>query len=150
MITPTIHLNGTSGADLLSQTTDAMIALSDAIKALRAAGPHGRDYYVQQQANFAEAQQQHWDRIAKLEAVQADLVAISESIHAQIWWPSESIHAQMTPRTAPKTTIRAEWFSDGTPATCTCGRSPDCDHVRNAQALGTVRGSVSAVWEEMQ
>ena len=84
MIFPTVHLNGTSGDDLLSQTTDAMIALSDAIKALQAAGPHGRDYYVQQQANFAEAQQQHWDRIAKLEAVQADLVAISQSIYAQI------------------------------------------------------------------
>tara|TARA_R110000868_G_C10772357_1_gene754803 strand:+ start:156 stop:578 length:423 start_codon:yes stop_codon:yes gene_type:complete len=140
MMFPTIHLNGTSGADLLSQTVDAMLALSDAIKALRAAGPNGRDYYVQQDVTaFAQAQQQHWDRIAKLEAVLADLVAISESIHAQ-----------MTPRTAPKTTIRAEWFADGTPATCTCGRAPDCDHVRNAQALGTVRGSVSAVWEEMK
>lgn len=84
MITPTIHLNGTSGADLLSQTVDALIALSDAIKALRAAGPNGRDYYVQQKANFAQAQQQHWDRLAKLESVQADLVAISEAIHAQM------------------------------------------------------------------
>ena len=75
------------------------------------------------------------------EAVEDNLVAIYDS----------TIHAQMTPpRTAPKTTIRAEWFADGTPATCTCGRSPDCDHVRNAQALGTVRGSVSAVWEEMK
>ena len=84
MMFPAVHLNGTSGADLQDQVTDAMLALSDAIKALRAAGPHGRDYYVQQQANFAEAQQQHWDRIAKLEAVQADLVAISQSIYTQI------------------------------------------------------------------
>ena len=139
MITPTIHLNGTSGDALLSQTTDAMIALSDAIKALRAAGPHGRDYYVQGDTAFRQAHEECGARIEKLYEVQADLVAISESIHAQ-----------MTPRTAPKTTIRAEWFADGTPATCTCGRSPDCDHVRNAQALGTVRGSVSAVWEEMK
>ena len=140
MMTPTIHLNGTSGDALLSQTTDAMLALSDAIKALQNAGPHGRDYYVQQETNaYTQALQQHRDRLAQLEAVLADLARISEAIHAQ-----------MTPRTAPKTTIRAEWFADGTPATCTCGQSPDCDHVRNAQALGTVRGSVSAVWEEMK
>ena len=141
MMTPTLHLNGTAGADLQDQVTDAMLALSDAINALQAAGPNGRDYYVQRDVTaFAQAQQQHEDRLARLEAVQADLVAIAEAIHAQM----------TPPRTAPKTTIRAEWFADGTPATCTCGRSPDCDHVRNAQALGTVRGSVSAVWEEMK
>lgn len=141
MMTPTLHLNGTAGADLQDQVTDAMLALSDAINALQAAGPNGRDYYVQRDVTaFAQAQQQHWDRLTKLEAVQADLVAIAEAIHAQM----------TPPRTAPKTTIRAEWFADGTPATCTCGRSPDCDHVRNAQALGTVRGSVSAVWEEIK
>ena len=85
MMTPTIHLNGTAGADLQDQVTDAMLALSDAIKALQAAGPNGRDYYVQPGNNrFAQAQQQHWDRLAQLEAVQAELVEISESIHAQM------------------------------------------------------------------
>ena len=86
MIFPTVHLNGTSGADLLSQTTDAMLALSDAMLALQAAAPHGRDYYVQQDYwnAFPRAQDQHWDRIEKLKAVQADLVAISEAIHAQM------------------------------------------------------------------
>ena len=84
MMFPTIHLNGTSGTDLMSQTVDAMIALSDAIKALQSAGPNGRDYYIQQDVTaFTQAQQQHGDRIAKLEAVQADLVEISESIYAQ-------------------------------------------------------------------
>lgn len=85
MMTPTIHLNGTNGDDLISQTTDAMLALFAAIKALRNAGPNGRDYYVQQDVTaFAQAQQQHEDRLAQLEAVLADLVAISESIHAQM------------------------------------------------------------------
>lgn len=138
MMTPTIHLNGTSGDDLLSQTTDAMLALSDAIRALQNAGPHGRDYYLHGNSAFPRALQEHEDRLTKLEAVRADLVIISESIHAQ-----------MTPRTAPKTTIRAEWFADGTPATCTCGRSPDCDHVRNAQAYAKVSGSVGSVWSEI-
>ena len=95
MTTPTIHLNGTNGADLLSQTVDAMLALSGAINALMAAAPHGRDYYVQ-------------------------------------------------------TTIRAEWFGDGTPATCTCGRSPDCDHVRHAQTYAKALGSVGATWSEIR
>ena len=141
MTFPTIHLNGTSGADLQDQVTDAILALHTAIKSLQAAGPHGRDYYVQRDVTaFAQAQQQHEDRLARLWAVRAELVAISEAIHAQM----------TPPRAAPKTTIRAEWFADGTPATCTCGRSPDCDHVRNAQAVAKVRGSVSAVWEEMQ
>ena len=85
MIFPLIHLNGTAGADLQDQVTDAMLALSDAIKALQAAGPNGRDYYVQRDVTaFAQAQQQHWDRLAQLEAVQAELVEISESIHAQM------------------------------------------------------------------
>jgi hypothetical protein len=86
MMFPTIHLNGSAGDDLLSQTIDAMLALSDACKALQAAGPNSRDYYVQpgQQQRFAQAQQQHEDRIRKLMDVQADLVAIAESIHAQM------------------------------------------------------------------
>jgi len=86
MMFPTIHLNGTSGDDLLGQTVDAMLALSDTIKALQAAGPNSRDYYVQpgQQQRFAQAQHQHEDRLAKLEAIQADLVALYESIHAQM------------------------------------------------------------------
>ena len=85
MVFPTLHLNGTAGADLQDQVTDAMLALSDAITALQAAGPNGRDYYVQPGNNrFAQAQQQHEDRLARLEAVQAELVEISESIHAQM------------------------------------------------------------------
>ena len=85
MVFPTLHLNGTAGADLQDQVTDAMLALHTAINALQAAGPNGRDYYVQRDVTaFAQAQQQHEDRLARLEAVQAELVAIVESIHAQM------------------------------------------------------------------
>ena len=140
MVFPTLHLNGTAGADLQDQVTDATLALHTAIKSLQAAGPNGRDYYVQRDVTaFAQAQQQHEDRLARLWAVRAELVAIAEAIHAQM----------TPPRTAPKTTIRAEWFADGTPATCTCGRSPDCDHVRNAQAYAKVSGSVGSIWSEI-
>jgi len=84
MMLPTLHLNGTSGTDLMSQTVDAMLALSDAIRAVQAAGPNGRDYYVQGPRVIDAAMDEHIARIEKLEAVQADLVAISESIHAQM------------------------------------------------------------------
>ena len=84
MMFPTVHLNGTSGADLLSQTTDAMLALSTALDALKIMGPHGRDYYVQGPRAIDSAMDEHIARIEKLEAVQADLVAISEAIHAQM------------------------------------------------------------------
>ncbi|CAB4147423.1 hypothetical protein UFOVP1017_27 [uncultured Caudovirales phage] len=90
MITPTIHLNGTSGADLLSQTTDAMLALSAAIKTLQNAGPNGRDYYVQGPRAIDAAMSEHRARLAQLQAVQADLVAISEAIHAQMTERSRS------------------------------------------------------------
>ena len=90
MITPTIHLNGTSGADLLSQTTDAMLALSAAIKTLQNAGPNGRDYYVQGPLAIDAAMSEHRARLAQLQAVQADLVAISEAIHAQMTERSRS------------------------------------------------------------
>ena len=86
MMFPTLHLNGTAGADLQDQVTDATLALHTAIKSLQAAGPNGRDYYVQRDVTaFAQAQQQHEDRLTKLTEVQADLFAISEAIHAQIW-----------------------------------------------------------------
>jgi len=84
MMFPTIHLNGTSGDDLLGQTVDAMLALSDAFKAIQAANPNGRDYYVQGPWAIDLAENEHRARLAQLEAVQADLVALYESIHAQM------------------------------------------------------------------
>ena len=85
MMFPTVHLNGTAGADLQDRVTDAMLALHTAIKALQAAGPNGRDYYVQRDVTaFAQAQQQHEDRLARLESVQVELVEISESIDVQM------------------------------------------------------------------
>lgn len=47
MILPSIHLNGTAGADLLAGYREAHEALTRAITAVSAAAPHGRDYYPQ-------------------------------------------------------------------------------------------------------
>ena len=138
MMFPRIQ-NSAVAADVSRRTLDAILALRTALHALDLAAPEGRDYNAQGPDALPVAMREHAARLESVKMVWAELVAISQSIHTQ-----------MTERIAPKTMIRAEWFADGTPATCTCGRSPDCDHVRHAQALGTVRGSVSAVWEEMK
>jgi hypothetical protein len=84
MLTPTIHLNGTSGEDLLEQYTKAHDAVRKAIDALYEARPNGRDYYVQGPTALGYAQREHEARIAALRKVQEDLVAIGESIQDQI------------------------------------------------------------------
>lgn len=47
VITPTIHLNGTSGEELLKGYNKAALALGEALIALQDAFPHPRDYYPQ-------------------------------------------------------------------------------------------------------
>lgn len=44
MLVPTINLNGTPGAELLKQYTDAMDAIVVALVAMRAIECHGRDF----------------------------------------------------------------------------------------------------------
>jgi len=129
--------NSAVAADVSRRTLDAILALRTALHALDLAAPEGRDYDAQGPDALPVAMREHAVRLEQIKRVWAEMVAISQSIHAQA-----------TPRT-PVTTIRAEWFADGTPATCTCGRV-DCDHVLNAQAFAQVRGSVSAVWEEVK
>ena len=43
---PTVHLNGTSKDTLLNAYTAANSALLNALEALEACAPNGRDYYV--------------------------------------------------------------------------------------------------------
>jgi hypothetical protein len=46
MLIPTVHLNGTSGEDLLDQYGSAVEAVREAIDAVCDTGPNARDYYV--------------------------------------------------------------------------------------------------------
>lgn len=80
MITPTIHLNGTSRETLLAQATNATEALTDAIEAMRAMAPNGRDYYPQGDNAIRAAIQEHSARIVKLNEVHAEVMAIAEAI----------------------------------------------------------------------
>lgn len=47
MIFPTIHLNGTSREALAAPLREAHEKLGEALAALEACAPHGRDYYPQ-------------------------------------------------------------------------------------------------------
>lgn len=81
IILPTINLNGTSARELLQLQINACNAISQAIEALQAAAPHGRDY--QSSPNpyaFSRAQEEHRNRLTKLEQVQRELQAIGEHI----------------------------------------------------------------------
>jgi hypothetical protein len=77
---PTIHLNGTSRKELLSQFCEAHSAIGRAIDAMHKATPHGRDYYPQGDGAIDRARTDHASRIAKLAEVQAEILAIGESV----------------------------------------------------------------------
>lgn len=44
-VRPTVHLNGTGQEELIQQQISVMDACTSLLQALRAANPHGRDYY---------------------------------------------------------------------------------------------------------
>ena len=80
LVFPTIHMNGTSKADLLNQVCDALSALRKAQEALQCASPNGRDYYVQEAGALTKALDQHCARLRKLNEVKNELEAIAEHI----------------------------------------------------------------------
>lgn len=80
MITPTIHLNGTSGSDLLEQVCDAASALRMALDAMANAGPNARDYYPQGDHAFTQARAEHVARQDQIRRVIAEYDALAGAI----------------------------------------------------------------------
>jgi hypothetical protein len=70
---PTIHLNGTSGAELMAQAEAAHLAVLEAIEAVAKACPNARDYYPQGDNAYKQAAHEHGERLFALQAVQRDL-----------------------------------------------------------------------------
>lgn len=58
-IAPRVHLNGDTREELISQLTDAALALGDALTALRKAMPNARNYYVISESAFNRARTEH-------------------------------------------------------------------------------------------
>jgi hypothetical protein len=67
MMTPTIHLNGTSRDELVSQYVAALDALHNAMQALIKMAPNGRDYYPQGDDAFPQARREQIARLSKLD-----------------------------------------------------------------------------------
>lgn len=84
VIAPTVHLNG-SGADNLTNDRLAVLdALADAMTALRAMAPNGRDYYTATNPNEAwkQALAQHADREKQLNYLIDSITSEIEAIQA--------------------------------------------------------------------
>jgi hypothetical protein len=79
---PTVHLNGSSGAELLGALRDATAAIRIASVALRTTAPHGRDYYPQGPIAFNVARDEHYARQEALNAIESDLSALAAHVYA--------------------------------------------------------------------
>lgn len=84
MMLPTIHLNGTSAEELYKQVDTAYDAIQLAYKRLREAAPNGRDYYPQGPREIYQAENEHFDRLKRLESIQDELEKIMEHLTAQM------------------------------------------------------------------
>lgn len=84
VVAPTIHMNGTSGTELLDALDTAMIALHDAQEALQKTSPNARDYYVVAADTFTFARDQHRSRLERLIEIHAELAEIASSVSDQI------------------------------------------------------------------
>lgn len=73
---PSIHLNGTSQGQLLAQYMRAHSAVLKAIEAVQQNGPHPRDYYVQGNDAWRQAEREHVERMQKLKNVEQEIYAI--------------------------------------------------------------------------
>jgi hypothetical protein len=85
LVMPTIHLNGTGRQALVEQYANAVEALQTALDKVRAAAPHGRDYYPQDGEHpegtmLRSAQRQHQRWVNNVEVVIADMQALAEGI----------------------------------------------------------------------
>ena len=80
---PTVHLNGTSKAELLRQVEAAAAGIRDAQRWLEAAGPNGRDYYPQGEGALREACAERNAWFEQLQAIYDGLLAIHTGIDEQ-------------------------------------------------------------------
>lgn len=84
LLIPTVHINGTSKSYLVTDHMAAINAVNEALKAVQAMAPHGRDYYLQdvpgRRSKIQDALEQHNARLTKLQIVAGELMHICEKI----------------------------------------------------------------------
>lgn len=83
MMIPSVHLNGTGKANLLSELEEAHNALLVADQKLRQVTVHGRDYYVQGPSAYAQAREEMDRRILALDQIMRDMRALHAGVQGQ-------------------------------------------------------------------
>jgi hypothetical protein len=86
---PIVHLNGTSRKELLELRRTAAHSVFQAIDALSAMAPNGRDYYLVR-GLFESARDQHSSRLAALDALYHELVAEAIALSDEEPFPGDS------------------------------------------------------------
>lgn len=72
IITPIVHLNGTSMDSLISDRCDAYAAIQTALETLAKVGPNGRDFYPEP-GRMDKAVAQHQRRMKVLSDLMAEI-----------------------------------------------------------------------------
>jgi len=83
-VAPTIHLNGSDAKTLSEGYQAAIEAVVEAIRAVSATAPNGRDYYVQNPGLINTAIAEHCARVEVLQRVRSELEAVWEKVQAQV------------------------------------------------------------------
>ena len=77
---PTLHTNGTHPDDLLEAYVAAYRAVGQAIEAVQAASPNGRDYCPQPGDAIGAAIAEQRARLEKLNSVAEEMLALAEHV----------------------------------------------------------------------
>jgi len=80
-VAPYVNLNGTAREALVEGYCKAAEALHEALDALHAVAPHGRDYQTAPCGRFRLAEAEHAARVNALSAVYEDLQALAEAVN---------------------------------------------------------------------
>ena len=83
MMIPTVHLNGTGQASLLSELRQAYTAVLEAIDTVQQVTVHGRDYYPQGEHAYRQARHEMDARLEALRSVREDLLTMHRAIEQQ-------------------------------------------------------------------
>lgn len=86
LIAPQVNMNGTSRAELVSNYSNAQIALIRAIDAVRMTSPHGRDFQTCKEPGKTrdKAHGQHLERVVLLEAIAEEMDGLAHMVMEQV------------------------------------------------------------------
>ncbi len=84
MLTPVLHLNGSSAESLVTYYRQSIMALRAALEALGYAAPNARDFYILGSDAYYQAQNEHRAREQAVAKVLADMTAMRDAVLEQV------------------------------------------------------------------